>query len=143
MEDLEIKRRCYKRVRSVYTLKVNQEYLDRLNSMISSHIVNPENFEPLTFEEVKQIAYDEQYPVEDKDPNSRLIKELDFYYFWAKKDEQNGTWRTSLLWLVKDSINDDLWNADEGIEYEEVVDIEDEILCGDADADGADNDYVF
>lgn len=135
MEDLVIQRRCYKRVRSVYTLKINQEYLDRLNSMISSHIVNPENFEPLTFEEVKQIAYDEQDPVEDKDPNSRLIKELDFYYFWAKKDEQKRTWRTSLLWLVKDSFNDDLWDSYEDIEDEEIDDSEDEVLCGGADDD--------
>ena len=133
MEVLEIKRTCWKRVRSVYTLRINQKYLDMLNSMIVNHIINPENFEPLTFEEVKQIAYDEQDPVENKDPNSRLIKELDFYSIWAKKDEQKRTWRTSLLWFVKDSINEDLWDGDGDIENEEIDDSEDEVLCADAD----------
>lgn len=110
MEDLEIKRRTYKKIQTVSTIKINQAYIDELNENIASRSVNPENFVPLTLEETTQIIYKNEKQFE---PDSRLIKDLDFL---THEKNYKHTYQLSLFQYVRSYINDDLW------EYEEVVD---------------------
>ena len=57
-------------------LKINQTYINELNRDIASRIVYPEDFVPLTLEEIAQLIYKNEREFE---PDSRLIKELDFH----------------------------------------------------------------
>ena len=110
MEDLVIIRRTYKRIQTVSTVKINQAYIDELNENIASRTVNPENFVPLTFEEIAQIIYKNEKQFET---NSRLIEELDFL---THEKNYKYTYQLSLFQYVRSYINDGLW------EHEEVVD---------------------
>lgn len=110
MEDLVIIRRTNKKIQTVSTVKINQAYIDELNENIASRLVNPENFVPLTPEEIAQIIYKNEKQFE---PNSRLIEDLDFL---THEKNYNRTYQLSLFHYVRSYINDDLW------EYEEVVD---------------------
>lgn len=110
MEDLVIRRRIYKRTQTVCTVKIDQAYINELNENIASRIVYPEDFVPLTLEEIAQLIYKNEREFE---PDSPLVKELDFRVF---EKNYKYIYQLSLFQYVRSYISDDLW------EYEDIVD---------------------
>lgn len=133
MEDLVITRRIYKRTQTVCTVEINQTYINELNRDIASRIVYPEDFVPLTLEEIAQLIYKNEIDFEENEPDSRLIKELDFHVF---KKNYNHTYQLSLFQYVRSYINDDL------CEYEDIVDEDVDNTIDEVTAPGSESIFV-
>jgi len=130
MENLVIKRRIYKRTQTVCTVEIDQTYINELNRDIASCIVYPEDFVPLTLEEIAQLIYKNEI---DFEPDNRLVKDLDFRVF---EKSYKYTYQLSLFQYVRSYINDDL------CEYEDIVDEDVDNMVDQVTASGSESIFV-
>ena len=111
----EIDRSVDSVVRNYYNLRVDEKYVERVNTIITSELADPTSFQPLTIEDIRKI-----FEMED---DCR-----DGMYMFKVMYDQDRTYVENLDIFVRNIINDDLW--DSWVDSEEVdeYDVEDEVI---------------